>query len=71
MGKLHVNYKLLNTRLDFFSYLKPNNIVLTRDGHVRLIDFGLATNLNKEPMRILPYQIPQYLKCTHGLASFI
>ena len=46
--------------LIFFSDLKPNNIVLTRDGHVRLIDFGHASNLQDGNLEILPPQIAQY-----------
>ena len=43
-----------------FSDLKPNNIVLTKDGHVRLIDFGLARYVTNEEIRILPRQVAHY-----------
>ena len=33
---------------------------MTREGHVRLIDFGNASNLQNEPMQRLPSQIPQF-----------
>ena len=39
-----------------FSDLKPNNIVLTDSGEVRLIDFGHSRRLNKETLQVLPPQ---------------
>ena len=55
--------------------MKPNNIALTKDGHVRLIDFGLAANLQDGKLQVLPSQIPQFVapevwnKKLAGLAS--
>ena len=33
---------------------------MTRNGHVRLIDFGLVSNLQEEKMQVLPSQVAQY-----------
>ena len=61
MGMLNFNASLLPCHLlDFFSDLKPNNIALTKDGHVRLIDFGLVTLLLDGNLEELPNQIPHY-----------
>ena len=77
MGKFTI-YLLLPLRISnswFFSDLKPNNIVLSKDGGVRLIDFGHATDLQRKKLQILPkqnhhYSSPEVLKKEPaGLAS--
>ena len=40
--------------------MKPNNIVLTRDGNVRLIGFGHSTFIRPDKSAILPSQIAQF-----------
>ena len=40
--------------------MKPNNVVLTRDGHVRLIDFGLADCFRDEKLQVLHRQVAHY-----------
>ena len=73
MGILYLTFEC--HLLDFFSDLKPNNIALTKNGHVRLIDFGLSSNLQDGKLKVLPYQIPHYAapevwnKKPAGLAS--
>ena len=73
---LNFNASLLRCHiLDFFSDLKPNNIALTKNGHVRLIDFGHAENLQDGKLHVLPCQIPHFAapevwhKKLAGLAS--
>ena len=66
-------FKVLQTFC--FSDLKPDNIVLTKDGEVRLIDFSHFRNLVNSRQEILPKQVAQYsspevFKCLPaGLAS--
>ena len=36
--------------------MKPNNVVLSQNGGVRLIDFGHATDLQKKKLKVLPKQ---------------
>ena len=40
--------------------MKPNNIVFTKDGYVRLIDFGLTVKLSDKPLKKLPKQNAEY-----------
>ena len=55
--------------------MKPNNIALTKDGHVRLIDFGMCTILRNKKQEVLPKQTAHYCspevwnKKPAGLAS--
>ena len=58
MGKFF--YILFLYYFDFFSDLKPNNIVLTNHGHVRLIDFGSVTSIEKGKLKVLPLQVAKY-----------
>ena len=40
--------------------MKTNNIVLTKDGGVRLIDFGHSLYLKDDPLSVLPSQVVYY-----------
>ena len=67
MNRTSLTGKLLDSEVNsnlislIFRDLKPDNIALTEAGEVRLIDFGHATRLNKEPFQILPGQSTPYM----------